>query len=194
VPEAISELLVKWADGDASARERLMPMVYDELRRLARNRLRGERAALTLEPTVLVHEAYLRLVDQNSVTWRNRAQFFGLAARIMRNILVDHSRQRDAAKRGRDEVRVSLSHAERLAGREPASVLALDEALKDLSAIKPLHSQIVELRFFGGLSVEETAEVLSISPSTVARHWRFARAWLARAMRSTTPESESRSR
>jgi len=185
MPEAISELLVKWTDGDASALERLMPLVYDELRRLARSHLRRERLALTLEPTVLVHEAYLRLVDQRTVNWQNRAQFFGLAARLMRNILVDHSRRRDAAKRGGDALRVTFSRADRLMGGQEAGVVALDDALKDLSAIKPLHSKIVELRFFAGLTVEETAEVLGISVKTVARNWSFARAWLARQMGST---------
>ncbi len=194
MPEAISELLVKWTDGDASALERLMPIVYDELRRLARSRLRRERLALMLEPTVLVHEAYLRLVDQSSVNWQNRAQFFGLAARLMRNILVDQSRRRDAAKRGREAPRVSLSRAEHFVGQRDAEVLKLDDALKGLNTIKPLHSQIVELRFFGGLTAEETAEVLGVSVSTVSQSWRFARAWLAREMGATSAKTESRPR
>jgi len=184
MPEVISELLIKWNDGDASALERLMPIVYDELRRLARSKLRRERPGITLEPTALVHEAYLRLVDQGSINWQNRAQFFGLAARLMRNILVDHSRRRRAEKRGGDALRISLSHAELLGNRQEACVLALDDALKGLSAIKPLYGQIVELRFFGGLTVDETAEVLGVSDRTVARNWHFARAWLAREMDS----------
>lgn len=176
----ITQLLVSWSNGDQAAATKLMPLVYNELRRLAKSYLRRERLNHTLQPTELVHEAYLRLVDQQSVSWQNRAQFFGMAATLMRHILVDHARERRAAKRQGKDYALSLSQADRFSRQPDVNLLALDDALKDLAAIKPQHSRIVELRFFGGLTIEETAAVLGISHATVEREWSFARAWLRR--------------
>ena len=178
----ITQLLMRWGDGDQSALDQLMPLVYDELRRLAGSYLRRERHEHTVQPTALVHEAYLRLVDQRQASWQNRAQFFGLAAKLMRNILVDHARERRAAKRGGDDYKLSLAHAEGFSRQPDASLLALDDALNDLAEIKPQHSRIVELKFVGGLTIEETAEVLGLSHATVEREWSFARAWLRREL------------
>ncbi|MGE0128874.1 MAG: sigma-70 family RNA polymerase sigma factor [Blastocatellales bacterium] len=174
----ITQLLKEWSAGDQQALDRLMPLVYDELRRLAKSHLRGERHQISLQPTALVHEAYLLLADQPQTGWENRAQFFGLAARMMRNILVDHARARQAEKRGGGDLRVSLAAADRI-GQEPeVELLALDDALNRLAEFSPQHSRIVELRFFGGLTIPETAEALGLSHATVERHWSFARAWL----------------
>jgi RNA polymerase sigma-70 factor (ECF subfamily) len=179
----VTQLLLQWNDGDEGALERLMPVVYNELRRLASGYLRRERAGHTLQPTALVNEAYLRLVDQRSARWQNRAQFFGVAAQLMRRILVDHARLRQAAKRGgSDQQQLSLSHAERIASHQEIDLLALHEALNDLAQIDPQQSRIVELKFFGGLTIEETAEVLGISHATVERDWTLARAWLRREL------------
>ena len=178
VPGGITQLLLKWSGGDSSAREELMPLVYDELRRLASKYLHRERINHTLQPTALVNEAYLRLVDQQKVEWRNRAQFFGLAARLMRNILVDHARSHQAAKRGGQQYNVSLSRADRVFEKPEIDLVALHEALDRLAAHDPQKSRIVELRFFGGLTIDETAEVLDISHATVERDWKMARAWL----------------
>jgi RNA polymerase sigma factor (TIGR02999 family) len=178
--ENITELLVEWGGGDRAALDKLMPLVYSELRRLARNYLRRERRNHTLEPTGLVHEAYLKLVEQQSITWKNRAQFFALAAKMMRNILVDHARSRKAEKRGGERYLISLSKADRFAKKPDVDLIALDDALCDLETIKPQHSRIVELRFFGGLTIEETAEVIGMSHATVEREWSFARSWLRR--------------
>jgi RNA polymerase sigma factor (TIGR02999 family) len=177
-PEGITQLLLKWSGGDSSAREKLMPLVYDELRRLASAYLRRERANHTLQPTALVNEAYLRLVDQQKVEWQNRAQFFGLAARLMRNILVDHARSHQAAKRGGRQLSVSLSRADRVSKEPAIDLVALHETLERLAANDEQKGRIVELRFFGGLTIEETAEVLEISHATVERDWKMARAWL----------------
>jgi RNA polymerase sigma factor (TIGR02999 family) len=181
-PESISQLLLRWSDGDSLAREKLMPMVYNELRRLARKYLRHERANHTLQPTALVNEAYLRLVDQHSVLWQNRAQFFGLAAKLMRNILVDHARSREAAKRGGQHYSVSVSELDRVSKSSEVDLVVLHEALERLAAYDSQKSRIVELRFFGGLTIEETAEVLDISHATVERDWKMARAWLRREL------------
>ena len=181
-PESISQLLLRWSDGDSSAREKLMPLVYNELRRLARKYLRHERANHTLQPTALVNEAYLRLVDQHSVLWQNRAQFFGLAAKLMRNILVDHARSREAAKRGGQHYSVSVSELDRVSKSSEVDLVVLHEALERLAAYDNQKSRIVELRFFGGLTIEETAEVLGISHATVERDWKMARAWLRREL------------
>jgi len=181
-PEGITQLLLKWSDGDRSAREKLMPLVYDELHRLAAKYLRRERANHTLQPTALVNEAYLRLVDQQTVKWQNRAQFFGLAAKLMRNILVDHARSHQADKRGGQQYSVSLSRADRVSKKPEVDLVALHETLKRLAAHDPQKSRIVELRFFGGLTIEETAEVLEISHATVERDWKMARAWLRREL------------
>jgi RNA polymerase sigma factor (TIGR02999 family) len=180
--KVITELLVEWSGGDKAALEELMPLVYDELRRLARSYLRRQAQTHLLQPTALVHEAYLRLVGQKSVTLQNRAQFFGLAATMMRNILVDHARLHRAAKRGGSQYNLSISKADRLSAKPELDLVALDDALNDLEAIKPQYSRIVELRFFGGLTIQETAAVLGISHATVERDWSFARSWLRREM------------
>jgi RNA polymerase sigma factor (TIGR02999 family) len=177
-PAGITQLLIKWRNGDQAALNELVPQIYDELRRLAKHYLRQERPGHTLRTTALVHEAYLRLVDEKDVDWQNRAHFFGIAAVRMRHILVEYARSRQAAKRGGGEFRVSLSEADRLAEEPDVSLLALDEALERLEALDPHKSRIVELRYFGGLTIEETAEVLKISPATVKRDWSMARAWL----------------
>ena len=174
----VTGLLRAWSDGDESARERLMPLVYDELRRLAHQHMRREKPGHMLQTTALVHEAYLRLIDQSQVHFENRAHFFAIAARLMRQILVDDARRRKSAKRGGGMVPQALDDASNLAQEEAANVLALDEALTLLAMKDRRQSEIVELRFFGGLSIEETAEVLNVSPGTVMRDWTFARAWL----------------
>ncbi|MFN0108774.1 MAG: sigma-70 family RNA polymerase sigma factor [Blastocatellia bacterium] len=174
----VSQLLVRWGRGDHEALDRLMPLVYDQLRRLASRNLRREQPDHLLQTTALVHEAYLKLVDQQHANWQNRAQFFAIAAQLMRRILVDYARERQAAKRGGDYIKLSLDEAVALAEEKSADLLALDEALDRLANMDPQQSQVVELRVFGGLSVEETAEALSISPRTVKREWSMARAWL----------------
>jgi RNA polymerase sigma factor (TIGR02999 family) len=182
-PEGITQLLIDWGKGDQAALERLMPLVYSELRRLAGNYLRRERAEHTLQPTALVNEAYLKLVDQRNARWQNRAHFFGIAAQLMRRILVDHARQRQAEKRGgADQQRLSITSAEALVKQPEIDLLALNEALDELAQMDPQQSRIVELKFFGGLSIEETAEVLGISHATVERDWKLARAWLRRQL------------
>jgi RNA polymerase sigma factor (TIGR02999 family) len=183
-PEGITQLLIDWGKGDRAALEKLMPLVYSELRRLASNYLRRERVGHTLQPTALVNEAYLKLIDQRNAKWQNRAQFFGISAQLMRRILVDHARQRQAAKRGGSEQqRLSITSVEAAMVQEPAvDLLALNEALDELAEMDPQQSRIVELKFFGGLSIEETAEVLGISHATVERDWKMARAWLRRQL------------
>jgi RNA polymerase sigma factor (TIGR02999 family) len=179
----VTRLLLAWNAGDHSALERLMPLVYDELRRLAELHFRRERAGHTLQPTAVVHEAYFRLVDQTRVTWKNRGHFFAVASQAMRRILVDHARARAADKRGGGEKRVTLQNVE--APAEPVEeldLLALDEALTRLKALDGGQAQIAELRFFGGLSIEETAEALETSPSSVKREFRSAKAWLYREL------------
>jgi RNA polymerase sigma factor (TIGR02999 family) len=180
---AVTRLLVRWTEGDKQALEDLLPLVYDELRRLARRYLQQERPGHTLQSTALVHEAYLRLVDQN-VSWQNRAHFFGIAAQMMRRILVDHARSRSAAKRGDGAGRVTLDEGLVALEQRDVDVVALDEALTNLAKIDPQQGKIVELRFFAGLSIEETSEVLHISPATVKRDWAMAKAWLHREMRA----------
>ena len=182
----ITQLLKDWSAGDQEALARLMPLVYDKLRQLAGGQLRREQHALSLNPTALVHEAYLRLVDQPQGSWENRAQFFGLAAKLMRNILVDHARARQADKRGGGALQVSLSAVDQLghAAQEPdVEMLALDAALQRLDEYNPQYSQMIELRFFGGLTIPETAEVMGLSHATVERNWNFARAWLRNELR-----------
>ena len=179
----VTGLLLAWNQGDQSAIERLMPLVYDELRRLAERHFRRERVGHTLQPTAVVHEAYFRLVDQTRVTWKNRGHFFAVASQAMRRILVDYARARAANKRGGGEKRVTLASAE--ASPEPSDevdLLALDEALTRLKELDGAQAQIVELRFFGGLSIEETAEALETSPSSVKREFRSAKAWLFREL------------
>ena len=174
----VTQLLVAWSNGDKAALDRLMPLVYTELRRLARHYMSRERPGHTLQTTALVNEAYLRLVEQEGMRWENRAHFFGIAAHLMRQILVDHARSRQAAKRGGAQVRLSLGEVDRIASRPDVDLIALDEALGRLEAIDPQKSRIVELRYFGGLGIEETAEVIGVSPATVKREWSMARAWL----------------
>lgn len=178
-PEGVTQLLKDWNSGDQAALDKLMPLVYDELRRLANNYLRRERANHTLQPTALVNEAYMRLVDQRNARWQNRAQFFGVAAQLMRRILVDHARLHQAQKRGgNDQQRLSLTNVEHVADKPDIDLLALNEALNELSELDPQQGRIVELKFFGGLSIEETAEVLGVGHATVERDWKMARAWL----------------
>jgi RNA polymerase sigma factor (TIGR02999 family) len=179
-PQEVTKLLVDWSNGDREALEQLTPLVYGELRRLAGRYLRKERPDHTLQSTALVHEAYLRLIDQRSVKWQNRAHFFGVAAQMIRRILVDHARSRHAVKRGAAAPRLSLDEAIALPDRKDLDLVALDDALNSLANIDPQQARIVELRFFTGLTVEETAEVLGISPATVKRDWVTAKAWLYR--------------
>jgi RNA polymerase sigma-70 factor, ECF subfamily len=183
-PQQVTQLLVAWGGGDQAALDELMPLVYEELRRLARRYMGRERPGHTLQTSALVHEAYVRLVGQKDIHWQNRAHFFGIAARLMREILVDYARRRRYAKRGGDARRVSLDEAMTVSAERAAEVVALDDALKSLAEIDPRQSQIVELRFFGGLSIEETAEVLGVSRGTVMRDWTLAKAWLHRAITS----------
>jgi RNA polymerase sigma factor (TIGR02999 family) len=178
----MTQLLVAWSNGDEAALDELAPLVYDELRRMARRQMNREREGHTLQTTALVNEAYLRLVDQRDVRWQNRAHFFAIAARMMRRILIDHARSLRYEKRGGGAHKVSLEEAAELSGARAAELVALDEALNALAELDARKSRVVELRFFGGLSVEETAEVLSVSPETVTRDWRRAKAWLHREM------------
>jgi len=181
-PEPVTALLKRWRQGDSAALEKLVPLVYSELRRIAARQLRRERPNHTLQPTALVHEVYLKLVDQHRIEWQNRAQFFGIAAQLIRRILVDHVRNRRTAKRGGGTLTVALDDAVSEAARENIDLVKLDDALLSLAAKDEQQSRVVELRFFGGLSIEETAEVLRISPSTVKRDWAAAKAWLYRDM------------
>ena len=180
--EQITQLLQSWQKGDAQSGEDVVPLVYAELRRIARMRLSAERAGHTLQPTALVHEAWLRLMQQHGANWQNRAQFFAIAAQAMRRILVDHARRRQTDKRNAGEAPITLESVEdSIASPVPdQEMLALDAALEQLSSLDPRQARIVELRFFGGLSIEEAATVLDLSPTTVKREWATARAWLFR--------------
>jgi RNA polymerase sigma factor (TIGR02999 family) len=180
----VTELLLAWNSGDRAALDRLMPLVYEELRRLARYHLRSESAAHSLQATLLVNEAYLRLVDQRRVNWQNRAHFFGAAAQIIRRVLVDHARARNRVKRGGNALRVSVVEGASPTDSVPLDLVALDDALTKLALLDPQQGRIVELRFFGGLSIEETSEALNISVATVKRDWATARIWLYRQMTS----------
>ena len=188
----VTQLLLAWSDGDVSARDKLMPRVYEELRRLAHGFMTRERPDRTLQTTALVNEAYLRLVDVSIVEWESRAQFFGLCSQLMRRILVDFARSRQRLKRGGDAVRVSLD--EGVVSRDEGEEMeALDDALNALAAVDSRKSQVVELRFFGGLSVEETAKVLKVTPRTVLRDWRLAKAWLSRELNRKAQEPHGNS-
>ena len=179
VRQEISYLLEAWSNGSQSALDELMPIVYDELRRLARSYMKRERAGHTLQTTALVNEAYLKLIDQQRAQWHNRKHFFAVSAQLMRRILVDRARSRNYQKRGGGEQTVSLDEALTISANDQAGeIIALDEALKELSTFDERKSRVVELRYFGGLSVEETADVLKISPVTVRRDWTAAKAWL----------------
>ena len=181
-PEEVTQLLVAWGNGNKAALEKLMPLVYDELRRLAHHYMRREHPGHTLQTTALVNEAYFRLVDQKHVHWQNRAHFFAISAQLMRRILIDHARSHQFVKRGGGAHKVSLDEVAVVAQEQAADLLALDDALRSLAAIDERKGRIVELRFFGGLSTEETAEALKISPRTVMREWSMAKAWLYRAI------------
>jgi RNA polymerase sigma-70 factor (ECF subfamily) len=181
--QGVSQLLVAGSKGDKTAIDRLMPLVYAELRRMARRYMAGQPHGHTLQTTALIHEAYLKLVGQEEKSWQNRAHFFGVAAQAMRHILVDYARASNAAKRGGDARQVSLNEAATVTRVQSGEVVALDDALNRLAAVAPRQSQVVELRYFGGLSVEETAEVLKVSPETVTRDWRMSKAWLQRELR-----------
>lgn len=181
-PPQLTELLIAWSDGDDSALEQLMPLVYKELRRLAHSRMRGERTGHTLQTTALVNEAYLRLADYRGVRGQGRIQFFALAARLMRRILVDHARTRGRRKRGGHALRVALDESAALSPERSPQLLALDEALSRLTEIDPRKSRVVEMRFFGGLNNEEIAEALKVSVKTVTRDWQMAEAWLRREL------------
>lgn len=183
--DQVTVLLRKWSEGDENALEQLTPLVYDELHRLAHQHMRRESAGHVLQTSALINEAYLRLVDQPRIQWESRAHFFGIAARLMRRILVDDARKRNSAKRGGSLIQVPLDEIENLAQHQAANVVAVDEALQRLEAIDTRQSQIVELRFFAGLSIDETAELLKVSPGTVMRDWTFARAWLKSQMKHT---------
>jgi RNA polymerase sigma factor (TIGR02999 family) len=175
----LTQMLIQLSEGKAQVVDDILPLIYDELRSLASNYLRRERSDHTLQPTALVHEAYIKLIDQTQVKWQNRAHFFGIAANIMRRILVDYARKHGANKRGGDAEKLPLEEEILIVSDgKSAELLALDEALENLSKVDPQKSKIVELRYFGGLSVEETAEVLGVSEITVKRHWRMAKAWL----------------
>jgi len=181
-PPKVTELLAAWSDGDPAARDELMTLVYQELHRLAHHYMKLEATGHTLQTSALVNEAFLRLIDQRNVHWKNRTHFFGIAAQMMRRILVDYARNRRYAKRGGGTRALSLDEALIMSDERGAEVVALDAALERLAEIDPRKSQMVELRFFGGLSIEETAEVLAVSPGTVMRDWTIAKAWLRREM------------
>ncbi len=181
-PNQVTELLEKWRSGERQALDALMPLVYDELRNVARHYLAREQRGHTLQTTALVHEAYMRLVGQNPPAWKDRAHFFGVSARLMRQILVDHARANQAEKRGGRAVKLTLDGSIVEGKERDFDVLALDDALNTLAKLSPEQSQIVELRFFSGLTIEDTAEILRVSPATVKRNWTTARAWLFREM------------
>jgi RNA polymerase sigma factor (TIGR02999 family) len=183
-PRDVTALLGDWSRGDRTALDRLLPLVYADLRRVAARQLRSERAGHTLQPTALVHEVFIRLVDQRHVDWQNRAHFFGVAAQVMRRILVDHARRRGASKRGEGVRCVSIDDAQDVAASDGMPVLALDHALERLEAVDTDLAKVVELRAFGGLTIEEVAHVLGVSPSTAKRDWRTAKAWLNRELGS----------
>lgn len=178
----VTRILQNWRDGDQSALDQLLPMVYQELRRLADQFLRREAPGHTLQATALVHEAYLRLIDQNQSNWQNRAHFFGVAANLMRQILIQHARAKHADKREGDRRKIYIDDAGAIGQDRPLDLIALDDALQTLAQVSPRQNQIVELRYFGGLSIEETAEVMDLSPATIKREWSMAKAWLLREL------------
>ncbi|HEV2834813.1 MAG TPA: sigma-70 family RNA polymerase sigma factor [Pyrinomonadaceae bacterium] len=183
----ITELLAEWSDGNQSALDQLYPLVYDELHRLARRYMSRERKGHTLQTTALINEAYVRLVDQKNVHWANRSHFFAISAQIMRRILIDHARRHAYAKRGGGAKQVSLEEAATVAPGVGVEMVRLDEALKSLAEIDPRRSQVVELRYFGGLNNEEIAGVLNVSENTVTRDWNMARAWLYNQLTESSP-------
>ena len=181
-PQEVTQLLVAWRNGDQNARDELIPLVYQELHRLAHQYMSRERPGHTLQTSALVNEAFLRLADQRDIQWQNRAHFIGIAGQMMRRILVDYARNRGYAKRGGGTLQVSLDEDLIVSDERSADIVALDEALQSLARLDERKSRLVELRFFGGLSIEETAEVLGVSPGTVMRDWTLAKAWLRREM------------
>jgi RNA polymerase sigma factor (TIGR02999 family) len=183
-PDGVTQLLINWRNGDKAAFDQLTPLVYAELRRLARCFMRNERSNHTLQTSALINEAYLKLADQGETNWQNRAHFFAVAAQIMRHILVDHARSYGCEKRGAGAQRVSLDDAQVFSEERAGELVALDEALTTLATVDPRKSRIVELRFFGGLNIDETAEAMDLSPTTVQREWRGAKAWLQRFMKA----------
>lgn len=185
--QEVTEMLVAWSNGDESAFEKLVPLVHDELHRLAHRYMNQERPGHLLQTTALVNEAYLRLVDSSRVRWQNRAHFFAVSAQLMRRILVDFARSRNYLKRGGNAIQVSLDKAFTVSIDQNGDLVALDEALNALAAIDERKSRVVELRFFGGLSIEETAEILRVSPETVMRDWRLAKVWLLRELIAEKP-------
>jgi RNA polymerase sigma factor (TIGR02999 family) len=185
--DQVTQLLVRWRDGDREALDTLMPIVYAELRRMAHGYLQRERSDHTLQSTALVHEAYIRLVRQKLPQWQNRAHFFGVAARLMRQILVEYARGHQADKRGGNACRITLEESSLVAQQSNLDVVVLDDALQDLAKLDEQQSRIVELRFFAGLSIDDTSEVLGISPATVSREWMTARIWLHREISRRTP-------
>ena len=188
-PNSVTQLLQAWGQGDEAARDELMSVVYQELHRLAHNHMRRESPGHTLQTSALVNEAFLRLIDQKNVKWQNRAHFFGIAAQMMRRILVDYARGRRYAKRGGGMRDLSLEEALIVSDERTEQVVALDETLDRLAKFDPRKSKVVEFRFFGGLSIEETAEVLNVSPGTISRDWTLAKAWLRREMNSARLDS-----
>src|SRR6266542_1794233 len=186
-PDGVTQLLINWRNGDKAALDQLTPLVYEELRRLARGFMRKERSNHTLQTSALINEAYLKLADQDETNWQNRAHFFAVAAQIMRHILVDHARSYGYEKRGAGAQRVGLDDAKVFSEERAGELVALDEALRDHATGDPRKSRLVELRFFGGLNIDETAEVMELSPTTVQREWRAAKAWLQRFMKGENP-------
>jgi RNA polymerase sigma factor (TIGR02999 family) len=183
VPESaeVTDLLKAWSDGDQASLDRLSSLVYGELRRIARRYMKNERAGITLQTTALVNEVYLRLVDVKNVDWKQRTQFFAMCARMMRRILVDAARARGAGRRGADVVRVDI---ENLSDKRETSLVVLDDALEAFSQVAPRQAKVLELRYFGGLNVQATAEVLQIAPRTVDRDWQFAKSWLLKELKA----------
>lgn len=192
MPEDVTQLLLRWSAGDDSALHELMPVVYNELRRLARSTVRREGRASILQPTALVHEVWLRLAGKEQLSVKSRGQFYALAAKMMRDILVDHVRRRQAAKRGGIQIQVPLDDARLSARPQQVEFLVLDEAMTRLGKIKPRYMQITELRYLAGLTIEETAEVLRVSHATIEREWVFSRAWLRRELQRTIPGTAGR--
>ncbi len=189
----VNQLLLEWGNGDQQAQEKLLPLIYNELRRLAHNFLYHERPGHTLQTTALVHEAYLKLIDQKDVRWQNRAHFFAISAQAMRRILIDSARRHTADKRGGKAEKVSLEEVALVCVNPDSNLLALDEALNKLAQIDSQQSRIVELRYFGGLTIEETGQVMNLSPATVKREWAMARAWLYEAIAGGAPEARPQS-
>jgi RNA polymerase sigma-70 factor (ECF subfamily) len=186
-PHEVTRLLQAWRTGDESALEQLMPLVYDELHRLARRYMAAEQAGHPLQTTALVHEVYLRLVDANSIDWQNRAHFYAICARLMRRILIDFARTRNYQKRGAAFAHIQLEEAATVSAAVSSELLAVDEALKQLAVVDSRKSEVVELRFFGGLTVDEIAAALQVSPETVMRDWKLAKAWLLRELSHESP-------